>query len=219
MPPLFSIIMPTYNRAALLGRALSSVVVQVESRWELLVGDDGSTDETWPLLCDWQASDERIRCWKHENRGQSAARNRLLAEARAPWIAFLDSDDEFEPLHLSRRREAIESDATVDMWVSPMRVVGNPLVPCRHHPGRMIHVDNCLGVGMIVVRREAILAVGGFPEIRYAEDSVLVKKLVVGGVRSRRLDERSYVYHREHDNTITRNHLKSAVSPDDELIA
>jgi glycosyltransferase involved in cell wall biosynthesis len=181
--PLFSIIMPTYNRAALLGRALSSVVAQVELSWELLVGDDGSTDGTWPLLCDWQASDDRV-----------------------------------EPLHLARRREAIEADATIDMWVSPMRVVGDPLVPCRHHPGQMIHVDNCLGVGMIVVRREAILAVGGFPEMRYAEDSALVKKLVVGGISSRRLDERSYVYYRDHADTITQNHLKTTPVPGDELI-
>ncbi len=217
--PLFSIIMPTYNRAALLGRALSSVVAQVEPGWELLVGDDGSTDGTWPLLCDWQASDDRVRCWKHANRGQSATRNRLLAEARAPWIVFLDSDDEFEPLHLARRREAIEADATIDMWVSPMRVVGDPLVPCRHHPGQMIHVDNCLGVGMIVVRREAILAVGGFPEMRYAEDSALVKKLVVGGISSRRLDERSYVYYRDHADTITQNHLRTAQRADEKLIA
>jgi glycosyltransferase involved in cell wall biosynthesis len=208
-PPFFSIIMPTYNRAALLGRALASVLGQVEPRWELLVADDGSTDDTWPLLCDWQASDERVRCWKHENAGQSVARNRLLAEASAPWIAFLDSDDEFEPAHLLRRRQAIESDPGVDMWISPMRVVGDPLVPCRHHPGQMIHVDRCLGVGMIVVRREAILAVGGFPEMRYAEDSALVKKLVVGGVRSRKLHERSYVYHRDHADTITQNRLRS----------
>jgi hypothetical protein len=108
-----------------------------------------------------------------------------------------------------RRRQAIESDPGVDMWISPMRVVGDPLVPCRHHPGQMIHVDRCLGVGMIVVRREAILAVGGFPEMRYAEDSALVKKLVVGGVRSRKLHERSYVYHRDHADTITQNRLRS----------
>ncbi|WP_458071960.1 glycosyltransferase family 2 protein [Rhodanobacter sp. BL-MT-08] len=218
-PPLFSIVMPTYNRAALLGRALASVLGQTEASWELLVADDGSTDDTWPLLCDWQASDRRVRCWKHENGGQSVARNRLLAEARAPWIAFLDSDDEFEPSHLARRRAAIASDPTVDMWISPMRVVGDPLVPCRHHPGQMIHVDRCLGVGMIVVRREAILAVGGFPEIRYAEDSALVKKLVVGGVRSRKLRERSYVYHRDHADTITQNRLRAFGVSEDRMPA
>lgn len=208
-PPLFSIVMPTFNRAALLGRSISSVLAQHETAWELLIADDGSTDETWPLLCDWQAADTRIRCWKHANRGQSATRNRLLDVAQAPWVVFLDSDDEFEPWHLSKRREAIASDDDVDLWISPMRVVGDPLVPCLHHPGRMIHVDRCVGVGMIVVRREAILGVGGFPAMAYAEDAAMVSRLVVSGARTRQLAHRSYVYHRGHADTITRSHRQA----------
>lgn len=206
--PLFSIVMPTFNRAALLGRAISSVLAQEEVAWELLIADDGSIDASWPLLCDWQAADTRIRCWRHENRGQAATRNRLLAEAQAPWIVFLDSDDAFEPAHLSKRREAIESDADVDMWLSPMRVVGDPMVACRDHPGQMVHVDHCVGVGMIAVRREIILAAGGFPEQAYAEDTEMVSRLVVAGVRTRKLAQRSYVYYRDHADTITQNQRK-----------
>lgn len=201
--------MPTFNRAGLLGRAMSSVLAQDEVAWELLVADDGSTDETWPLLCGWRSADARIRCWRHDNLGQSAARNGLLGKARAPWIAFLDSDDEFEPGHLSKRREAIASDGDVDMWISPMRVVGDPLVPCSEHHGQMIHVDQCVGVGMIVVRREVILAAGGFPELAYAEDSAMISRLLVDGARTRQLAQRSYVYYRDHANTITHNQRKS----------
>ena len=102
-PPLFSIMLPTHNRAELLGRALASVVAQQEPRWELLIVDDGSTDSTWPLLCDWRVREPRLRCWWQSNRGQSASRpvgqsasrNRMLQAAQAPWIVFLDSDDEF----------------------------------------------------------------------------------------------------------------------------
>lgn len=197
--------MPTFNRAGLLDRAIASVLAQDEADWELLVADDGSTDETWPLLRGWQAVDARIRCWQHANRGQAAARNGLLDKARSPWIVFLDSDDEFEPAHLSKRREAIASDPDVDMWTSPMRVVGDPLVPCSQHYGQMIHVDNCVGVGMIVVRRESILAVGGFPDIAYAEDTAMINRLALAGVRTRQLAQRSYVYHRDHADTITHN--------------
>ena len=207
--PLFSIIMPTFNRAGLLGRAITSVLAQEETGWELLVADDGSTDATWPLLCDWQASDTRIRCWRHANRGQAAARNALLQEASAPWVVFLDSDDEFDPGHLSKRREAIASEADVDLWISPMRVVGDPLVPCSRHYGKMIHLDKCVGVGMIVVRREAILGIGGFPEMAYAEDAAMISRLVLAGVRTRQLAQRSYVYHREHADTITHNQRRS----------
>lgn len=69
---------------------------------------------------------------------------------------------------------------------------------------------------MIVVRREAIVAVGGFSEIRYAEDSALVKKLVVVGVRSRKLRDRSHVYHRDHADTITQNRLRDVSAPKNE---
>lgn len=201
--------MPTFNRVGFLDRAVSSVLAQDETAWELLVADDGSTDESWPLLRGWQASDRRIRCWQHANRGQSATRNRLLAKAQAPWIVFLDSDDEFEPAHLSKRREAIASDSDVDLWISPMRVVGDPLVPCSKHRGQMIHVDVCVGVGMIVVRREAILEAGGFPELAYAEDTAMVSRLVIGGARVGQLALRSYVYHRDHADTITHNQRKT----------
>jgi glycosyltransferase involved in cell wall biosynthesis len=208
-PPLFSIVLPTHNRAALLERALASVVAQHEPRWELLIVDDGSTDGTWPLLCDWRMREPRLHCWRQPNRGQSVSRNRMLQAAQAPWIVFLDSDDEFEPQHLARRRAAIESSPEVDLWLSPMRVVGSSLVPCLHHPGQLIHVDRCIGVGMLAVRRESILAVGGFPELGYAEESVLMQRLLADGVRSARLDERSYVYHRGHADTITRRRMPS----------
>lgn len=203
--PFFSIILPTYNRARLLDRALASVLAQCEPDWELLVTDDGSIDGTWASLCDWRRQDDRLRCWRHANRGQSASRNAMLSHARAPWVVFLDSDDEYEPHHLSRRREAIESAPDIDLWISPMRVVGSPLVPCLHHSGALIHIDHCIGVGMLAIRREALLAVGGFPELDYAEESALMANLLALGVSHRRLQERSYIYHRGHPDTITMN--------------
>ena len=208
-PPFFSIVLPTYNRARLLDRAVASVLAQSEPDWELLVMDDGSTDGTWASLCGWRRLDDRLCCWRHANRGQAAARNHMLAQARAPWIVFLDSDDEFEPRHLARHRAAIEADPNVDLWISPMRVVGSPLVPSRDDPRTLIHIDQCVGVGMLVVRRDVLQAVGGFPDLDYAEDSALMAKLEAAAVRKRRLEDRSYVYHRTHDDSITRNYRAS----------
>lgn len=205
--PFFSIILPTCHRASLLDRALASVLAQSEQAWELLVTDDGSIDGTWASLCDWRRQDDRLTCWRHANRGQSVSRNRMLQHARAPWVVFLDSDDEYEPHHLARRRAAIEADPAIDLWISPMRVVGSPLVPCQEHPGRMIHIDRCVGVGTLAMRREAILAVGGFPEIDYAEEFGLMTRLLAAGIHLRRLDERSCVDHRSHADTITRNRM------------
>lgn len=207
--PFFSIVVPTYNRARLLDRALESVLAQQETSWELLIADDGSTDGTWASLCDWKRRDERVRCWRHANRGQAASRNELLKHATGSWVVFLDSDDEFLPDHLALRREAIASRPSTDMWISPMRIIGNPWVPCCKHPGEMIHIDRCMGVGMLTVRRGAILQAGGFPDLHYAEDAVLMTRLLATGLRTQWLPQRSYVYHRNHSDSITANHLQA----------
>lgn len=167
------------------------------------MADDGSTDDTWALLGRWWANEPRIRRWRHSNRGQAASRNRLLEEARGEWIAFLDSDDELHPSHLALRRQAIEAQPSIEMWLSPMRVVGSPLVPCMQEHGRMIHVDRCIGVGMLLVRREALLAIGGFPDLGYAEESGLLLRLQAAGISTGRLGARTYVYHRGHASSLT----------------
>lgn len=201
--PFFSIVMPTWNRIAWLDRALASVLAQQESSWELLIADDGSSDGTWASLCDWTRRDRRLRCWRQTNRGPAASRNALLKHACGHWIIFLDSDDELLADHLALRRDAITAQPATELWLSPMRIVGNPFVPNCLHPGEMIHVDRCIGVGMLTVRREAILRVGGFPEVSYAEDAALMTQLRIVGTRIAWLTHRTYVYHRDHADSIT----------------
>jgi hypothetical protein len=116
---------------------------------------------------------------------------------------ILDSDDEFRPHHLAKRWQAIEDNPRVDVWMSPMHVVGSPMVPCMHRPGRMIHVDDCIGEGMLTVRRELMVQVAGFPDVDYAEESGLLERLVHAGAAVQRLHERSYVYYRGHADSIT----------------
>jgi glycosyltransferase involved in cell wall biosynthesis len=112
---LFSIILPTYNRAYVLWRAIQSVLAQTEADWELLVVDDGSTDDTRRLLEEFR--DPRIRIIKSENRGPSAARNlgaRLASDA--PYLAYLDSDNTWHPEFLSTMLDAIRSHPTKVLW-------------------------------------------------------------------------------------------------------
>jgi glycosyltransferase involved in cell wall biosynthesis len=96
MPPAITIVLPTFQRAHLVGRAIDSVVQQRHEDWELVVVDDGSTDDTAGVLADRQ--DRRIVPIRLErNGGVSAARNVGLATARSPVVAFLDSDDVYLP--------------------------------------------------------------------------------------------------------------------------
>ena len=96
--PLISIVMPTYNRADTIQRAITSVRAQSWSDWELIVVDDGSTDDTTSRL---GGLDPRIRLLWQENKGVTAARNTGLAAAKGELVAFLDSDDEWLPHHLA----------------------------------------------------------------------------------------------------------------------
>ena len=95
--PEVSVILPAYNAQAYLADAVESVLRQSFSDWELLLVDDGSSDET-PALCDaFAARDSRIRVLHKANGGVSAARNDALDAARGEWIAFLDADDVYLP--------------------------------------------------------------------------------------------------------------------------
>jgi len=108
-----SIITATYNRAAVLARAIDSVVRQDYSFWELLIVDDGSTDETQELLRGYK--DERITVLTHsENRGVSAAKNTGLDHMSGEWFTFLDSDDEAVPHALSEMLAVVEMHPDVD---------------------------------------------------------------------------------------------------------
>jgi glycosyltransferase involved in cell wall biosynthesis len=114
MTPLFSIILPTHNRAYVLWRAVQSVIAQSEGRWELLVVNDGSTDDTCRLLEEFH--DPRIRSVTTENRGPSAARNLGGRLTQAPYLAYLDSDNTWRPEFLETMSEAIQSHPIKVLW-------------------------------------------------------------------------------------------------------
>src|SRR5215210_6587961 len=114
MMPLFSIILPTYNRAYVLWRAIQSILAQTESRWELIVVDDGSTGDTRRLM--EELPDPRLRTVVTENHGPSAARNLGGHLSSAPYLAYLDSDNTWHPEFLSTMLDAIESHPTKVLW-------------------------------------------------------------------------------------------------------
>ncbi len=105
--PLVSVIIPTYNRRALLPQAIASALGQTLSDMEVIVVDDGSTDGTPELLAAWP--DPRVRYHQASHRGACAARNLGLDLARGQYIAFLDSDDRWYPEKLAVQRLRLET--------------------------------------------------------------------------------------------------------------
>jgi glycosyltransferase involved in cell wall biosynthesis len=97
----------TYNRAAFLPGALESIFAQTRPADEVLVVDDGSTDDTRGVLAGYG---DRVRVVRQENAGRSGARNRAVEEARGELLSFLDSDDRWLPSKLERQVPVLEND-------------------------------------------------------------------------------------------------------------
>ena len=104
--PLVSVVIPTYNRAKVIERALVTAFAQTYRNLEIIIIDDGSKDNTEATLAPYM---DRIRYLYQENQGASAARNRGIREAKGKYIAFLDSDDEWLPVKLERQIALLEA--------------------------------------------------------------------------------------------------------------
>lgn len=103
MDELVSIIMPSYNTANYIAASIQSVLDQTYQNWELIIVDDCSTDDTDAVVAPF-LTNARIRYLKNEqNSGAAISRNRALREAKGRWIAFLDSDDLWEPQKLEKQ--------------------------------------------------------------------------------------------------------------------
>lgn len=113
---LISIILPTYNRASLLLRAVQSVIDQTYPHWELIIWDDGSTDDTAVVVKAF--NDNRIRYYHDANHGAAYARNRAIAQANGEIIAFLDSDDVWHPEKLGIQVTVLEQCPEIEMIFS-----------------------------------------------------------------------------------------------------
>lgn len=167
--PLVSVIIPTFNRAWAVGRAIDSVLEQDYRPFELIVVDDGSTDQTAEILARYG---DQLTVVCRENRGVSAARNAGVARAQGDLIAFLDSDDFWRPKKLTVQVDFFTShpDALIcqtgEIWVRNGRRV-NPGRRHRKLSGMIFtpSLELCLVSPSAVMMRKTLFSmVGGFDE-------------------------------------------------------
>lgn len=126
---LVSIILPTYNRAEFIGKALDSVLAQTYTKWECIIIDDGSTDNTRELLEAY--GDSRFKYLHQENQGVSGARNTGIAQSKGEILALLDSDDEWMPNKLEFQLDYMQTNGyevcqTEEIWVRGGKRVNQP---------------------------------------------------------------------------------------------
>ena len=168
--PTVTVVLPTYNRPEYLGRAIRSVLAQTFRDFELIVVDDGSRTDTGAVLAAFD--DPRIRFTRHaRNRGNAAARNTGIGEARGRYLAFLDDDDEWDPEKLALQVPALrDSTADVALVYCGRRVLSDGRQVRVDAPGVEGDVfDALLARGLmscpsVLLRAEVLERIGGFDE-------------------------------------------------------
>ena len=116
-----SVIMPAYNAGKFVAESIESILKQTFSAWELIVVDDGSTDNTSEVIASF-LSDKRIKLIKQPNGGVSAARNTGINAATGNFITFLDSDDTYYPENLQTKYNAITQDSAIEYVYSDLQI-------------------------------------------------------------------------------------------------
>lgn len=192
-PADVSVIMPAWNNAATIGRALASIAAQTVRPRQVVVVDDGSTDGTH--VC---AEAERTHLpglelvlIRQDNQGAGAARNTALAAATSALVAFLDADDEWLPAKLEYSLEALAADPGLAFVSHDMMVadgVSERMMDCARHfekaadPFVALMLRGFVATSTVVARRDAVLAAGGFnPALRAAQDYDLWLSLAESG--------------------------------------
>jgi glycosyltransferase involved in cell wall biosynthesis len=177
--PVVSVVIPTYNMAGWVTDAVQSALAQTFREYEIIVVDDGSTDDTEAALAPWR---DQIRYIRQENMGQSVATNTGVLAARAPYVAFLDADDLWMPEKLARQMPGLLADDEIGLSCTDFSIQSptGAVVPSFFQSGKGFaegHVfdemlDHCwVANPTAIVPRRVFDAVGFFyPTLNLGQD-------------------------------------------------
>lgn len=175
--PEVSVLTATYNREKLLPKCIESVAAQTNKNWEHLIIDDGSGDQSLQVIQKYMLSDDRIRCSRHSNRGQSLSLNVGLAMAAGTYVCILDSDDYYLPDHIESRLQYLLANPEVDFLHGGFVVVGDEYVVDADNPDKRINLYDCSVNGSFFGKTAAFKAVGGYRNIAFGNDTDLLARI------------------------------------------
>lgn len=214
---IISVIMPAYNAERFIAESIESVIGQSESRWELLIMDDGSTDGTSEVIKKYCDADQRIRYYYQQNRGQGNARNNLICKAKGIYIAMIDADDKWTENKLLLQLDCIKKyDADLvfadivlmneegrieesGYGVTDATIAGNDGI-------KELLMRNKIAASTVIAKKKSMVEAGGFDEQNaghYGEDYALWLRMLKQGAVFRGMQER-FAYYRSHPLQATR---------------
>ena len=200
--PFFSVITCTYNRQELLCRAIKSVINQAETDWELIIIDDGSTDDTFNIVEDYYKFNSNIKYKFHENIGAAKSKNTGMKTAIGKYITFLDSDDEYYVEHLKNIKEYLSINPEIEFLYGLPTIVGNQYVPDKNNPEIPVHLYECVIGGTFFIKREILYKLGYYPNVKYGEDAVLFETAIKNNCKISKINMPTYIYYRNNIDSL-----------------
>ncbi|MFZ1290337.1 MAG: glycosyltransferase family A protein, partial [Melioribacteraceae bacterium] len=165
---------------------------------------DGSDDKTFEIVNKFLMNDERIKYLKHKNKGLPISLNSGIQIAIGKYLTFLGSDDEYKSNHLELRFLEIEKNNNIDCLFGGLEIIGNPFVKDKNDFNKEIHLDDCVVGGTLFGKREMFIAMNGFNDIKYSEDSDFYERAVTK-FNFRKVDFPTYIYYRNTPDSICNN--------------
>lgn len=200
--PEISVIVPVYNTGKYLARCIDSILSQTFSDLELILVNDGSTDDSGAICDAYAARDSRVRVLHQENQGQSVARNNAIARMQGRWVHFVDSDDWIHPQMLQRLYEA------AGQWNTDIAICGyaetggeDPAVPPESFRSELWtpkdfymqrFINATIPVGKLI-RREC-LGDNRFPVGKYIDDEYIIYRILFSRDRLAVMEAPMYAY-------------------------
>lgn len=215
--PLISVVMAAYNAAPFLPETIASVLAQTYTHWELLIVDDGSTDDTARVVKEFTVQYPQIHYFWQENGRQGKARNLGLHHARGEWVAFLDADDLWVAEKLDQQLAYAKAEGADLVYTTFQQfdhatqaekaTVRARRLPVDQGPELLLDLlmSNPIGLSTVLVKKRTVLQAGGFPEereVQNAEDYALWLKLAKNGLRFKPL-RKALVKYRVHAQQVT----------------
>lgn len=192
MPLLFSVITPAYNCANYLPEAIQSVINQTYTNWEMIIVDDGSTDNTLQIAQHWATKDKRIKVLQHKNRqnkGVSVSRNLAIQNAKGKWLALLDGDDVWYKEKLELEHNILQNNNEVVMLFSKALLTNEKGESLNAEYGSANHKEGELNFNQLIngfhaptsgclTCKNSLLKIGGFNEnYAFSEDTLLFHQI------------------------------------------
>lgn len=221
-----SIIMPAYNSEKFVSQAIESVINQTYSEWELIIVDDGSTDQTGKIVDEFSKNDSRIKVFHQSNKGVSSARNYALERVTGDYVTFLDSDDVYHSERLKVMLDVLNKDPNCDAVFADYKefrestkvddyddVITSSIVFEEKIIEKVIQDTKLQFMCNVMMKSEIALKVR-FADLKFAEDYCYIRDCSCYMNQITVIDSILYYYRRDNQNAMTSHFFTEKYVPE-----